>query len=170
MKLNALSLLVAGLALLASLGALALKPEAPKPPLGAIPGSSLEGPEFSVAGVTLFSKSDSLNRSSTSLCALRSPSATSTLRFGSVTLTTGTTTGIAIELGKGNQFDATTTSLGYAVLASLQRATLTASTTSSGVDLTNVFSPNQYLVAKYGGALGTQNVLVGSCKAEWLVN
>lgn len=136
-----------------------------------------------VNGVTKCYKSSGLNQASTTICSFKSPSATSTLDIKSgVKITTGTTTAIALEIGKSTVYDATTTRISYVTLASGAQVTLNtfvASTTgvygSLGqqhtADETDiVFAPSTYLNVKYGAALGDLNVLVGSCKAEFLVN
>lgn len=144
--------------------------------LGAFPGPEITSPFLSVNGVEIFNSSQKLNQATTSICSLKSPSATSTLVHGSVKWTTGTTTQIAMELGKSVGSAATTTSLGYNIILSTRQGTMLASTTpaafalSTDLDPPNVFAPNNYFVAKIGGAAGDLNVLVGSCKAQWLVN
>jgi hypothetical protein len=98
--------------------------------------------------------------------------------FASLTLTTGTTTTIQVEIGKSILVAATTTSFGTVTLAASQKATIIASTTqaSSGsgngviADPPTVFSPSHYLNFKYGGAIGTTNVLIGTCKAIFIKN
>lgn len=121
-----------------------------------------------------------LNNASTTLCSIKSPAATSTLVSGGVQLTTGTTTTIALELGKSSLFDATTTRISYdASIASAAQETLTAFVASTtGVygalgqqhtadEQDVVFGPNTRLNAKYGGAAGILNVLKGSCTATF---
>ena len=146
--------------------------------MGAVSGPRLDFPSWTVNGVETYFYSSGLNKASTTLCSFKSPNATSTLEFASMSLTTGTTTTIQLEIGKSYYLDATTTSLGTVTLAASQKATIIASTTqtSSGVgngilaDPVTVFSPSSYLNFKYGGAQGTTNVLVGTCKAEFIVN
>lgn len=154
-------------------------------PLGSLPGPDITSPYLSWGdgGVVQWAASRPLNQASTTICSMRSPSATSTLVYGSVQLTTGTTTAIALELAKSTLFDATTTRIAYdSALASGAQETLTAFVASTtGVygalgqqhtadeqDL--VFAPNTYLNAKYGGALGTTNTLKGLCTAVWVQN
>lgn len=140
-------------------------------PLGAIPGSRIETQDFTVNGVERRFFSSALNQASTTLCSFKTPSATSTLQIGSAKITTGTTTAIAVEIGKSVSLAATTTKLAYAVLASNAQVTLVAtSTTNGGADDPSVFAPNNWFNVKYGGAAGSLNTLVGSCKAIFLIN
>src|SRR3990167_1741552 len=150
--------------------------------LGATPGSEVSTEHFTVNGVEKHFFSSALNQASTTICSFRTPNATSTLLAASVKLTTGTTTAIALELGKGTQLNSTTTRISLASVGSANQVTLTAAVASTTAaygalgqqhtadeqDL--VFAPRTYLNAKIGGVLGSTNVLVGSCKAEFLVN
>src|SRR3990167_70957 len=62
------------------------------PPLGALTGPDIPYTYFSFGGVRRFAGNQSLNQSSTTICSIQSPAATSTLINGSVKITTGTTT------------------------------------------------------------------------------
>ena|SRR3990167_9908109 len=168
----------------AGIGAYTLtRTEVQSPPLGSASSPSVIGGIMEVEGVQTLYKSSGLNNASTTICSLKSPAATSTLVAGSVKITTGTTTAIVLELAKSTLYDATTTRISYAAVGSLAQITLNAfvaSTTGAYGSLAQqhtadetdlIFAPNTYLNAKYGGvALGTTNVLKGSCKAEFLVN
>lgn len=146
---------------------------------GAVSGPSVDFPSWTVNGVETFYYTAGLNKASTTLCSFKSPTATSTLDFASIKITTGTTTSGVIEIGKSNTvaYDATTTSLGKTVAGAITQLTLLASTTPealggvSATDSANVFAPNTWLVFKYGVAeTGTTNVFVGSCKAIFIEN
>jgi len=181
--------LIAGLVIVGAvlLSSFLFKPEVnvtvnTEPPFGSASSPSVIDGNMDVNGVQTVYRSSGLNQASTTICSLKSPAATSTLVFGSVKLTTGTTTAIALELAKDTTYAATTTRISYDVLASGVQETLTAfvaSTTGTYGALGQyhtadeqdlVFAPNTYLNAKYGGAAGSLNVLVGSCKAEFVVN
>ena len=149
-----------------------------KESVGAASGPILPYPYFGFGGVVRYAGSTSLNQASTTLCAIQSPAATSTLISGNVILTTGTTTAISLEVAKSSNPSATTTRLGYQVLASNAQVTLaavTSSTTATGgssgstftVEPDYIFAPNTYFTAKYGGAAGSANVLVGRCNATF---
>ena len=144
------------------------------PPLGALTGPVIPYTYFSFGGVRKFAGTQTLNQSSTTICSIQSPAATSTLVSALAKITAGTTTSIQLEFGKSTLNAATTTSLGKYIFASLQKGTISASTTPNGVingggiDADYVFAPSTYLNLKYGGAvIGSLNVLVGSCNATW---
>ena len=101
---------------------------------------------------------------STTLCSFKSPAATTTLAFASVQIRTATTTATVVNFGKSVFFDATTTLIGVPfALGSFEQGTVTNASST-------VFSPNDYLNVKFGGTRGSVNALVGSCKAEFIVN
>lgn len=151
-------------------------------PIGALPGPDIYFPYLAVNGVSTFYHSAEFNNASTTLCSFKSPAATSTLVFGSTKIRTGTTTAIALEIGKSTLYDATTTRISYVTLGSLAQVTLgafVASTTGSygslgqqhTADETDlIFAPNTYLNVKYGATKGSLNVLKGTCKAEFIEN
>jgi len=77
---------------------------------GAVSGPKVDFPFWEVNGVAHHYYSSGLNQASTTVCSFRSPrSATSTLLFASLQLTTGTTTDTFWEFGKDASFAATTT-------------------------------------------------------------
>ena len=168
---NTIISVVAVLALVA--GVLAyMKPATVERIVGAV-----TGPEDSFQckvsnGVETCSARQRFNRSATTtVCSLKGPAATSTLIFGSLALTTGSTTAMQYEVGKSSSFAATTTSLGLAQVASGALVTLIASSSpeaSKGAAV--VFGPNNYFNAIHGGALPSASVVDGTCVAEWRIN
>ena len=150
--------------------------------LGAISGPELTSPFWTVNSVENRYFSSGLNQASTTICSFRTPAATTTLKMGSVQIRTGTTTAIALEMAKSTLLDATTTRIAYQTLASGAQVTLSSFVASStgatgpngalytAEQDTLIFAPSTYLNVKYGSTLGALNVLVGSCKAEFLVN
>src|SRR3990167_6033789 len=84
-----------------------------EPQYGAFPGPDVNSPYLAVNGVETYYYSSRLNQASTTICSFKTPAATSTLQNASVKITTGTTTAIALELGKSTLFDATTTRISY---------------------------------------------------------
>lgn len=137
-----------------------------------------------------YAHTDTLNQASTTVCSFKAPVATSTLIFASITLTTGTTTAITVDIAKSNSPSATTTRFASIVLGAGAKGTILASTTSQ--DLINIVDPpivfaaalatsttstgipsaeyrlEQFLNFKIGGGNGALNVLTGSCNAEWI--
>src|SRR3990167_5206889 len=78
--------------------------------LGAVASPDIMSPYFSFGGVRQWAAhTDTLNTASTTICAMQSPAATSTLRLGSVRLTTGSTTAVVLEMAKSATYAASTT-------------------------------------------------------------
>lgn len=151
-------------------------PQGPQGPagagnLGAATGPNLLFPFINLNGVTHLPYSAVFNRASTTLCSYK-VTATSSLLYASATVTTASTTATYYEWAKALGPAATTTSLGKFALGSGAQGTMIASSTGnqSGVDSNVVFAPNTYLNLKVGGAAGDTNVLVGTCKAMFIVN
>lgn len=109
----------------------------------------------------------SLEAASTTICALQSPAATSTLQSASVLLTTSSTSASTITLAKAATAFATTTLLNTGAVAAGAQATIIASTTSQGgTDQASVFGPSQWFVAGMSGGTGTFSPS-GVCSAVW---
>lgn len=169
-----------GLAVVAAVFAtLYFSAPAPQPPVGAFPGPDILADRISLNGVGLLPHSSPLNQASTTLCSVR-PRATSTLLLSRLNINTATTVAIAVEIGKSTLPDATTTRLAYRLFTASEKGVLGAVTSSSTANTQGtpetaneedyVFSPTDYLVVKYGGARGTTNTLVGSCKDIFIEN
>jgi hypothetical protein len=138
--------------------------------VGSVVGPDITSPYLSINGLEEWNYSVKLSQASTTLCSIVSPSATSTLIFGSVDITTGTTTVMTVEIGKGvANSEATTTLLDAKVLVpTTERQTIIASTTKN-----IIFSPNQRFNVKFGSAsalTATVNSLSGYCKARFIKN
>ena len=142
--------------------------------LGAIPGVEVSGPSWSVNGVRSEYASSRLRQATTTVCALRSPSATSTLMHASITLDTSSTTATTVTLAKATTAYATTTLVTSAAVNANAQATIIATSTANTVSAlgtinTRVFAPNNYLVVGMQGGVGSFSP-VGSCNAEWRVD
>ncbi len=143
--------------------------------LGAMPGNRLTTEDFIVNSVRQFYRSQSPRTATTTICALKGPTATSTLVFGSVSLTTGSSTNLYVEMGKGATAYATTTSLGSGLIVADAQDTFVASTTPTAAEAT-IFGPSEWFVVKAQGGLSSEAVNavnfapVGKCKAEWIEN
>lgn len=105
----------------------------------------------------------------TTVCAIKSPSATSTLVFGGVNFTRSSTTASVVTLAKAATAFATTTALNtLSIAANGQGAQIaTSSTATVGVVPAIIFAPNQYFVVGMQGGIGTFSP-VGSCTAEFV--
>jgi hypothetical protein len=103
-----------------------------------------------------------VHTATTTVCSIKSPAATSTLRVGAVTLTTSSTTASIVTLAKATTAYATTTALSRLALAANAQATHFASTSAGSTDI--IFSPNTYFVVGMEGGAGTFSP-VGACTA-----
>ncbi len=140
---------------------------------GALSGPDIDSTYLSWNGLVTHNRSSAFQQATTTLCALRSPTnATSTLVLGSIQFNTGTSTTILVEIAKNSNLTSTSTTLLNSVLFPTGRGTILASTSVPYVlaDPITVFSPGQYLVFKYGGVVGTNTVLAGNCKAQFVEN
>lgn len=141
--------------------------------VGSVTGPDDFYPCKSTNGVTTCSEAQSPRSATTTVCAFKSPAATSTLVRGLATFRVGTSSAYTVHMAKAATFNATTTSLGYAVVAAGAQVTVTASTTNIGItpnDQPWIFAPNQWFVVGFQGGIGpdvagTGFVPVGSCDA-----
>lgn len=114
-------------------------------------------------GVTKWYNRVGLTQASSTICAIKSPSATSTLVSASVHVNVNTTASTAV-IGKATTAFATTTKLAQAAIAAGAELNLVAST-SPATDGALTFSPNTYMVVGLNGS-GAVN-LAGNCQATW---
>ena len=148
--------------------------------LGQALANQLNVPFLSVNGVAGFFGSQGFSASST-LCAIASPAATSTLIFASAQITSATSVDSFIDIAKSSTAFATTTLLGTtfewdANAKSDLGGTIVASTSPTGNAI--IFPPRNWLVIKGMAknlqaddgtgvpALGVN----GTCKAVWVTN
>lgn len=137
--------------------------------LGAVSGPEITSPFLSVHGVETYSFSSLFNKASSTICAFKTPAATSTLLFGSLKVSDGLNSALFFEIGKSTVMDATTTSLGTYSAGSGTKFTMIASTTAvDNVDDARIIAPSNYIVFKTSSTTPAQ--LTGTCKAELLVN
>lgn len=133
---------------------------------GAVSSPYLQSQDFSYGGVLHFgAKTDSLTQATTTVCALQSPSATSTLLHASIRFSVSSTTASTVTLAKASTPYATTTSLGAVSLAANAQGIAVASTTGS-----HIFSPNTYFVVGMAGNGANTYSPTGTCQATWIVN
>lgn len=108
----------------------------------------------------------SLNQASTTICALQSPLATSTLLKSSLQLSVSSTTAILVTMAKSATPYATTTLLGSQVnVAANAQVTIVGSTTvaQDGAGA-NIFAPSTWLVISAQNGIGTYSPS-GACNA-----
>lgn len=149
---------------------------AAKTTLGALAGPDLPYPYIGVGGMREYrSYRTSLIQGSSTVCALQSPAATSTLRYGGITFTLATATIAFLDIAKVSASGVATSSTNkfgttYQIPASAQ-GTVVASTTSTTYDANGVFAPNTFLsfiIQSQGDSSG--NVPTGTCEAAWYTN
>ena len=146
--------------------------------LGAVASPDLQSAYFSYGGVRHWAaKNTALTDASTTVCALLSPAATSTLQFGSIKYTTGATTTQTLSAGKGTTRYTIDRLFATSSAAADEKATLLAATTTPAADQTagkliltdRVFSPSTYLVFTISSANSYTDV-EGTCEATWYEN
>ena len=142
--------------------------------VGAVVGPDLISPYFAVNGVKHEYRKTKLTTATTTPCAVRSPSATSTLVRTSLQIQTATSTATTWTVAKATTGFATTTALRNTIsLGSGAQGTMVhiASTTLVAIDSVDVFGPNEYLVWGVAGtAISDATKLNGVCQAEFVVN
>ena len=148
-----------------------------EPTFGAMPGSELFQPDFTVNGVRTYSYSVGMTNATNTPCFIKTPPATTTPAFISVYVKFATTSASFIDLAYSTTRYASTTSLGYLTLAAGAGGTLIASTTNAswgiGALTGRYLPPNTYLMVKLAAAnglttgTGYENMApVGVCKAQ----
>lgn len=138
--------------------------------LGSFPGADLDSVYIGVNGVKVFNFQQGFNKASSTLCAIQSPEATSTLISAAGELFTSTsTTAISIDINKNVVYSGATSSLvsfGSSYFVAGTKGVIVASTTNG-----TIFSPRTWLV--FTGAFAessfvSANSLGGSCRARFM--
>ncbi len=119
-----------------------------------------------------FGQTKPLTTATTTVCAIKSPTATSTLTFGGIKFVVSTTSASVVTLAKASSAFATTTLIGQqSIGANAQGTIVVASSTPSAnatfLDGLMTFAPNTYFVVGMQGNPGTYSP-VGSCSAEFV--
>lgn len=125
----------------------------------------VSSPYFSINGITQWYWSGAPKTSTTTVCAIQSPTSTSTLVTGSIRLTVSSTTASTVTLAKASTAYATTTSLGSASVSANAQATVVSLKTAAGGDgLSETFGPSQWFVVGMAGGIGNFSP-TGRCTA-----
>lgn len=144
---------------------LTITPEKP----GAVGGNTIQAESIVVNGVETFQYIRSLYAATTTVCAIKSPSATSTLAGGGIRMTTSSTTASTLTIARAaTAYATTTTILSQAVAAGAQISVPFASTSPSNTYTDRVFAPGTFLVVGMQGGIGSFSP-VGSCSALFQV-
>jgi hypothetical protein len=135
-----------------------------EPSVGAVSGPDLLSPYFNVNGWTEWPTRQGFASATTTVCAIKSPAATSTLALGSgVRLDVSSTTASTVTVAKAATAFATTTPLFSAHVAANARAAIAATTTTNDF----VFAPNTWLVVGMAGGIGSFSPS-GVCQAKFV--
>lgn len=108
-----------------------------------------------------------MNRASTTLCAIKSPSATSTLVSANWQITVGTSTAANIDLAKGNTANATTTLLVTGTSVGSGATGQAAWTTAGATAADDIMAPNTYVLVKTATAGLGGYTYTGTCSARF---
>lgn len=130
--------------------------------LGAISSPDLPYNYIGVGGVRYYSYSRDYTVSTTTVCAIQGPAATSTLTHAGALFTTASTTASIVTLARAATAFATTTSIGSIAIAANGTALAVGSTTPAVA-----FGPNQWFVVGMQGGTGTFSP-VGQCYAQFI--
>jgi hypothetical protein len=117
-------------------------------PVGAVVSSELSTNNFSFGEVRRWAYSQRFNVASTTLCAVKSPAATSTLVFAGYNISTGTTTAATIDVAKGNTAYATTTLLVTGTSVGSGATKEIGWTTAGGTAADDIMAPSTYVLVK----------------------
>lgn len=167
------TIVTAVVAAVVALGFLVVTNHLQSKPVGAVASPDIMSPWFSYGGVRHWSgHSESLVSATTTVCAIQSPAATSTLLRASISFKVGSTTASTVDIAKATTAYATTTIIGGGALAANAQGTFNATTTpATGTSLNGpmVFAPSTYVVFGMEGGTGTFSP-TGTCQAEWVQN
>ena len=131
-------------------------------PLGAV--SVLNSP-LEVNGAEVYLEGKALTTATTTVCAIKSPAATSTLTFAAVNFVVSSSTASTVTLAKATTAYATTTLLGVADIGANAQDTIIASSSPAAAEAT-IFAPSTYFVVGMAGGVGTFSP-TGRCTATF---
>lgn len=144
-------------------------------PLGALAGPDIPSPYLRWGDVAVFKAAQPMATATTTVCALQSPAATSTLLVASAKFDVSTSTATNITLAKAATAFATTTDLGTQPLGANAQASfvITATSTPGGAawdisDTATTFAPSTWFTVGVKGGKGTVSP-EGTCTATWQV-
>lgn len=125
------------------------------PQAGAVPGDTLNGKFWTVGGVTEFRDTCSFKSATTTVCAIRTPNATTTANPGSIAanFVTSSTTASRVTIARASTCYATTTALALMDVAAGAKATVVATTTSTALT-DGLIAPNSCIVVGMSGGIG----------------
>ncbi|MBR1146681.1 collagen-like protein [Bradyrhizobium sp. AUGA SZCCT0431] len=132
-------------------------------------GSVFSTAYITVNGVTQEYRRVALQTATTTVCAFKTPAATTTLKSASVYFRTSTSSAALVELAKSLTAFSTTTVLARETFAA-GSVNVVLNATSTALDTyTAIIGPNQWIVAKMGSASGGTFSPAGTCQAVFEV-
>ncbi len=140
--------------------------------VGAIPGSDLQS-DITIGNTPFRAIRQKLVLATTTPCAIKSPSATSTLLSAGVSVTVASSTATVWTIAKAANQYATTTRLAVFSLGSATQGTMVATSSYLGavpaVDDLQVVAPNSFIVISKAGDTPAGTGLGGTCSAMFQV-
>jgi len=132
-------------------------------------GQDFPGPCISVNGLNTCAETRGLNTATGTICAIKSPGATSTITNWGVDFVVSTSSASIVTMAKASTAFATTTLLGAQIaLAANAQAYINGSTTATQLGAgANVFAPGTFFVVSMTGATSGTVSPSGTCSAEW---
>ncbi len=143
--------------------------------VGATPGSDFQSP-ITIGGLPVYAARIPMRTATTTVCAFKSPSATSTLVYAAANFSVSSSTATTWTWGRAANAFATTTVLSSdMIIAGAAKGVIYASTTPANNlnDSKTVFGPGTFLVLSEIGGItaadpGTGFVPAGTCNAEFV--
>lgn len=143
------------------------------PPFGALTGPVIPYNFLTVGGATVYDAGVPIRQATSTLCAIQSPPATSTVQAAQIRLDVASSTATIVEIGVSTSLDATTTLLGgtYHIAGGAQAFIVGSTTPTNGA--VTVLAPNSWVNFNIGGGIlgaATGLVPVGTCQAEFIAS
>jgi len=137
--------------------------------LGALASPDIPYDWLRVGGVLHGYGHQSLRTATTTLCAIQSPTSTSTLVYGSAKFDTSSTTAMTVVMAQSATAFATTTQIGsdYLIGADAQGLMVASTSPATLGSGETIFAPSQWFVVSASGGTGTFSP-TGTCNAEWI--
>lgn len=138
---------------------------APSKNVGAISSPDLPWTYLSWGGMATFRNQSAMRGATTTLCAIQSPAATTTLAFAGYTITVGTSTASNLDLATSTSAFATTSAVLISNTSVASNAQASQSWFSSGTN--SIIAPNTWVIVQAGNVGLGGYTYVGSCDAEF---
>lgn len=135
--------------------------------VGATPGADFFYEILNFNGVNTMYKEVGMQKATTTLCAIKSPSATSTLDLATWQISVGTTTAATIDIGTStNAYATSTTLVASTAVASGAQGYAKWSTVGGGVN-DNIMAPNSWVLVRVNEVGLNGYKYTGACEASF---